>query len=107
MTTTPQLALVLRNGLLLMLSLAAVDRLGLPEGLFLALAILVVLEADLGGGVIAGRERVIGSLMGLLAVVISVYGIKVFQNWRDAQVVLGRHSSRWKLLVLMLLLVLL
>ena len=71
MTTTPQLALVLRNGLLLMLSLAAVDRLGLPEGLFLALAILVVLETDLGGGVIAGRERVIGSLMGLLAVVIS------------------------------------
>jgi len=71
MTATPQLALVLRNGLLLMLSLAAVDRLGLPEGLFLALAILVILEADLGGGVIAGRERVIGTLMGLLAVVIT------------------------------------
>ena len=71
MTATPQLALVLRNGLLLMLSLAAVNRLGLPEGLFLALAILVVLEADLGGGVIAGRERVIGTLMGLLAVMIT------------------------------------
>lgn len=71
MTATPQLALVLRNGLLLMLSLAAVDRVGLPEGLFLALAILVILEADLGGGVIAGRERVIGTLMGLLAVVIT------------------------------------
>ena len=76
MTATPQLALVLRNGLLLMLSLAAVDRLGLPEGLFLALGILVILEADLGGGVIAGRERVIGSLMGLLAVVITA-GITV------------------------------
>ena len=74
MTATPQLALVLRNGLLLMLSLAAVDRLGLPEGLFLALGILVILEADLGGGVIAGRERVIGSLMGLLAVVITASG---------------------------------
>lgn len=71
MTTTPQLALVLRNGLLLMLSLAAVNRVGLPEGLFLALAILVILEADLGGGVIAGRERVVGTLMGLLAVVIT------------------------------------
>ena len=59
MTATPQLALVLRNGLLLMLSLAAVDRVGLPEGLFLALAILVILEAGLGGGVIAGRERVV------------------------------------------------
>ncbi len=71
MTPTPQLALVLRNGLLLMLFLAAVNRVGLPEGLFLALAILVVLEADLGGGVIAGRERMVGSLMGLLSVVIT------------------------------------
>ena len=71
MTSTPQLALILRNGLLLMLFLAAVNRTGLPEGLFLALAILVVLEADLGGGVIAGRERMLGSLMGLLTVVIT------------------------------------
>ena len=71
MSPTPRLALVLRNGVLLMLFLAAVNRMGLPEGLFLALAILVVLEADLGGGVIAGRERMVGSLMGLLSVVIT------------------------------------
>ena len=71
MTPTPHLALVLRNGLLLALFLAAVQWLGVPEGLFLTLAVLVVLESDFGGGVIAGKERIVGSLMGLLAVIIT------------------------------------
>lgn len=71
MTPTPHLALVLRNGLLLALFLAAVQRLGVPEGLFLTLALMVVLESDFGGGVIAGKERMVGSLMGLLAVIIT------------------------------------
>lgn len=71
MKPTPHLALVLRNGLLIALFLAAVQRLGLPEGLFLTLGVLVVLESDFGGGVIAGRERIVGSLMGLLAVIIT------------------------------------
>lgn len=72
MKATPQLALILRNGFVLMLAVAAVNQVGLPEGLFLALAMLTVLESDLGGGVIAGRERVTGTILGLLAVVITV-----------------------------------
>ena len=64
MTPTPRLALVLRNGFVLTIFLEGMHRAGLPEGLFLALAILVVLEADFGGGVIAGRERMLGSLLG-------------------------------------------
>jgi uncharacterized membrane protein YccC len=70
-TMPPQWALVLRNGVILMLAIAAANFIGLPEGLFLALAILTVLETDLGGGVIAGRERIVGTLLGLLAVVIT------------------------------------
>ncbi len=64
-------ALILRNGTVLALVVAASNHLVLPEGLFLALGMLTVLEADLGGGVLAGRERIIGTLLGLLAVVIS------------------------------------
>ena len=63
-------ALILRNGTVLALAVAASNRLVLPEGLFLALGMLTVLEADLGGGLLAGRERIIGTLLGLLAVVI-------------------------------------
>jgi hypothetical protein len=62
----------LGNGFVLMLAVAAVNQVGLPEGLFLALAMLTVLETDLGGGVIAGRERVTGTILGWLAVVITV-----------------------------------
>ena len=71
MTPSPRLALVLRNAFVLTIFLEGMRRAGLPEGLFLALAILVVLEADFGGGVIAGRERMLGSLLGLLAVVVT------------------------------------
>ena len=71
MTPTSQLILVLRNGLVLTIFLEGMRRAGLPEGLFLALAILVVLEADFGGGVIAGRERMLGSVLGLLSVVVT------------------------------------
>ena len=46
-------ALILRNGTVLALAVAASNRLVLPEGLFLALGMLTVLEADLGGGLLA------------------------------------------------------
>ncbi len=63
-------AVIVRNGTVLALVVAACNRLALPEGLFLALGMLIILETDLGGGVLAGRERIIGTLLGLLAVVI-------------------------------------
>ena len=56
-------ALILRNGTVLALAVAASNRLVLQEGLFLALGMLTVLEADLGGGLLAGRERIIGTLL--------------------------------------------
>jgi uncharacterized membrane protein YccC len=64
-------ALIVRNGTVLALVVAASSHLALPEGLFLALGVLTILETDLGGGVLAGRERIIGTALGLLAVVIS------------------------------------
>ena len=67
---SPQV-LTLRNGAVLALLVAAIQHLQLPEGLFLVLAVLTVLESTLGGGAIAGRERLFGSLIGLLAVVIA------------------------------------
>ncbi|MFM7675684.1 MAG: FUSC family protein [Synechococcus sp.] len=67
----PPLALILRNGSLLALLMAAAAFLRLPEGLFLALGALTVIEADLGQGVLAGRERLLGTLCGLVAVVIA------------------------------------
>lgn len=63
-------AVIVRNGAVLALVVAACSHLALPEGLFLALGVLIILETDLGGGVLAGRERIIGTLLGLLAVVI-------------------------------------
>lgn len=63
-------AVIVRNGAVLALVVAACNHLALPEGLFLALGVLIILETDLGGGVLAGRERIIGTLLGLLAVVI-------------------------------------
>lgn len=63
-------AVILRNGTVLALVVAAANHLALPEGLFLALGMLTILETDLGGGVLAGRERIIGTVLGLLAVVI-------------------------------------
>ena len=71
MKRPPRAALILRNGALLAFVVATCHYLSLPEGVFLALGVLTVLESDLGGGVIAGRERFIGTLMGLVAVVIS------------------------------------
>jgi len=64
-------ALVIRNGALLALMTAASTYLNLPEGLFLVVGMLIVLESPLGGGLIDARERVFGSLMGLLSVVIT------------------------------------
>lgn len=63
--------LVVRNGCVLALLMAAVSFLRIPDGLFLALGALIVLESDLGRGVLAGRERIQGSFCGLLAVVIA------------------------------------
>ena len=71
MKRPPRAALTLRNGALLAFVVATCNYLSLPEGVFLALGVLTVLESDLGGGVIAGRERFTGTLMGLIAVVIS------------------------------------
>lgn len=71
MKRPPRAALTLRNGALLAFVVATCHYLSLPEGVFLALGVLTVLESDLGGGVIAGRERFTGTLMGLVAVVIS------------------------------------
>lgn len=71
MKRRPRAALTLRNGALLAFVVATCHFLSLPEGVFLALGVLTVLESDLGGGVIAGRERFTGTLMGLVAVVIS------------------------------------
>jgi uncharacterized membrane protein YccC len=70
MTAPGRSAVIVRNGAVLALVVAACNHLALPEGLFLALAVLTILETDLGGGVLAGRERIIGTLLGLLAVVI-------------------------------------
>lgn len=64
--------MVIRNGALLALMTAASTYLGLPEGLFLVVGMLIVLESPLGGGLIDARERVLGSLMGLLSVVIAL-----------------------------------
>lgn len=63
-------AVIVRNGAVLALVVAACNHQALPEGLFLALGVLIILETDLGGGVLARRERIIGTLLGLLAVVI-------------------------------------
>ncbi len=71
MTVPGRSAVIVRNGTVLALVVAACNHLALPEGLFLALGVLIILETDLGGGVLAGRERIIGTLLGLLAVVIS------------------------------------
>ncbi len=71
MTGQGRSAVIVRNGTVLALVVAACNHLALPEGLFLALGVLTILETDLGGGVLAGRERIIGTLLGLLAVVIS------------------------------------
>ncbi len=70
MTAPGRSAVIMRNGAVLALVVAACNHLALPEGLFLALGMLTILETDLGGGVLAGRERIIGTLLGLLAVVI-------------------------------------
>ncbi len=70
MTAPGRSAVIVRNGTVLALVVAACNHLALPEGLFLALGVLTILETDLGGGVLAGRERIIGTLLGLLAVVI-------------------------------------
>jgi uncharacterized membrane protein YccC len=70
MTGKGRRAVIVRNGAVLALVVAACSHLALPEGLFLALGVLTILETDLGGGVLAGRERIIGTLLGLLAVVI-------------------------------------
>jgi hypothetical protein len=64
-------ALVIRNGVLLALMTAVSTDLKLPEGIFLVIGMLIVLESPLGGGLIDAKERVLGSLMGLLAVVIA------------------------------------
>ena len=71
MTGPGRSVVIVRNGTVLALVVAACNHLALPEGLFLALGVLTILETDLGGGVLAGRERIIGTLLGLLAVVIS------------------------------------
>lgn len=67
----PRQAVIIRNGAVLALLVGVIHHLQLPEGLFLVLAVLTVLESSLGGGAIAGRERLLGSLIGLLAVVIA------------------------------------
>jgi uncharacterized membrane protein YccC len=71
MTVPGRPTVIVRNGTVLALVVAACNHLALPEGLFLALGVLIILETDLGGGVLAGRERIIGTLLGLLAVVIA------------------------------------
>jgi hypothetical protein len=76
MKRPPRAALILRNGALLAFVVATCNHLSVPEGVFLALGVLTVLESDLGGGVIAGRERFTGTLMGLVAVVISSGALK-------------------------------
>ena len=76
MKRRPRAALTLRNGALLAFVVATCHYLSLPEGVFLALGVLTVLESDLGGGVVAGRERFTGTLMGLVAVVISSGALK-------------------------------
>jgi len=50
---------------------AASAYLMLPEGVFLVVGMLIVLESPLGSGLVEGRERILGTLMGLLGVVIS------------------------------------
>jgi len=62
---------VIRNGVLLALMTTASAYLHLPEGLFLVAGMLIVLESPLGGGLIDARERALGTLMGLFAVVIA------------------------------------
>ena len=71
MTAPGRSAVIVRNGTVLALVVAACNHAALPEGLFLALGVLIILETDLGCGVLAGRERIIGTLLGLLAVVIA------------------------------------
>ena len=61
---------IIRNGALLAFVIYASESLGLPEGLYMALAMLTVMELNLGGGILAGRERLVGTILGLLAVVI-------------------------------------
>jgi len=63
-------AMIIRNGALLAFVIYASESLGLPEGLYMALAMLTVMELNLGGGILAGRERLVGTILGLLAVVI-------------------------------------
>ena len=62
---------IMRNGAAVALTVAVSRLAALPEGQFLALALLVVIETDLGRGLIAGRERIIGTVLGLMAVVVA------------------------------------
>jgi hypothetical protein len=86
-------AVIARNGVVLALLVGAIQFLQLPEGLFLALAVLTVVESNLGGGAIAGRERLLGSLIGLLAVVIASGALQAAPQ--PLQVFSGLSLVRW------------
>lgn len=86
-------AVIARNGVVLALLVGAIQFLQLPEGLFLALAVLTVVESNLGGGAIAGRERLLGSLIGLLAVVIASGALQAAPQ--PLQVFSGLTLVRW------------
>lgn len=84
---------IARNGVVLALLVGAIQFLQLPEGLFLVLAVLTVVESNLGGGAIAGRERLLGSLIGLLAVVIASGALQAAPQ--PLQVFSGLTLVRW------------
>lgn len=86
-------AVIARNGVALALLVGAIQFLQLPEGLFLVLAVLTVVESNLGGGAIAGRERLLGSLIGLLAVVIASGALQAAPQ--PLQVFSGLSLVRW------------
>jgi len=61
---------VMRNAAVLALSAGLVSVLQLKEGLFLVLAALLTLQGSIGKGLVAGRERIVGTLCGSAACVL-------------------------------------
>lgn len=57
-------AVVVRNAVVLSLAAGVAALLRLPEGVFLALATLMTLDGSVGQGLVAGRERIMGTLCG-------------------------------------------
>ncbi len=82
------LPLVLRNAIVLAVSAGLAELFQLSEGVFLVLAALMTLEGSIGQGLVAGRERIVGTFCGS-AVCLLVLGVLHWQGVPAAGLGLG------------------